>query len=63
VYNNAGSRKEGRPSFLKKRNKKLLLIAVGLVFKWANRVMSVMDESFLLLFFKKEGLPSHEVTK
>jgi len=39
---------EARPSFLKKRSKKLLFIFIG-----AN-----MDKSFLLLFFKKEGLAS-----
>jgi hypothetical protein len=39
--------KEGRPSFLKKRSKKLL--SIGSV--------ALMVKSFLVLFFKKELLP------
>jgi hypothetical protein len=53
-----GSRKEGRPSFLKKRSKKLLLIASTRRAKRPNQVLTAIDKSFLLLFFKKEGLPS-----
>jgi hypothetical protein len=46
-----------RTSFLKKRSKKLLLIAASRPFKWANAVLPLIDKSFLLLFFKKEVLP------
>jgi hypothetical protein len=42
-------------SFLKKRTKKLLLLQVRLGDKSATA-----NKSFLLLFFKKEGLPSTE---
>jgi hypothetical protein len=51
------SKKEST-SFLKKRSKKLLLIAAGFRFKRANSVLHATDKSFLLLFFKKELLPS-----
>jgi hypothetical protein len=47
-----------RTSFLKKRSKKLLLIASSTRSKWANPVLPVTDKSFLVLFFKKELLPS-----
>src|ERR1039457_2895453 len=48
-------RKAGkRPSFLKKRSKKLLSTSAGTEFEWENSVLSDTDESFLLLFFKKE---------
>jgi hypothetical protein len=50
--------KKGSISFLKKRNKKLLLFAAGRRFKWANRVLPFIGKSFLVLFFKKELLPS-----
>jgi hypothetical protein len=45
-------------SFLKKRSKKLFLIASGGRFKRANRVLPVTNKSFLVLFFKKELLSS-----
>jgi hypothetical protein len=49
------ARKEGSSSFLKKRTKKLL-------FDWLTRqkrsVRFEMSKSFLVLFFKKELLPS-----
>jgi hypothetical protein len=41
-------------SFLKKRTKKLLLIASP--FKWAGGIETFIDKSFLVLFFKKELL-------
>jgi hypothetical protein len=40
-------------SFLKKRTKKLLLLWMSFVDRRASKI-----KSFLLLFFKKEGLPS-----
>jgi hypothetical protein len=43
-------------SFLKKRSKKLLLIASCRRCKRANQVPPVTDKSFLVLFFKKELL-------
>jgi hypothetical protein len=43
---------------LKKRSKKLLLIASSGRSKWANQLPPVTDKSFLVLFFKKELLPS-----
>jgi hypothetical protein len=43
---------------LKKRNKKLLLFAPSRRFKWANQVLPLIGKSFLVLFFKKELLPS-----
>jgi hypothetical protein len=48
---------------LKKRSKKLLLIAPGGRFKGANQVLPGTDKSFLVLFFKKELLNSrsHDV--
>jgi hypothetical protein len=49
--------KEERTSFLKKRSKKLLLIAAGTRFKLASSVLRATDKSFLVLFFKKELLP------
>ena len=53
-----------RPSFLKKRSKKLSSIAAGTEFKLANSVLSETDKSFLFLavavcdplFLKKELL-------
>jgi hypothetical protein len=54
-YHTPGMRKKkARTSFLKKRSKKLLLV-------WAEPIRagrSQMFKSFLLLFFKKEVLPS-----
>jgi hypothetical protein len=50
--------KKGSISFLKKRNKKLLLFAPSRRFKWANQVLPLIGKSFLVLFFKKELLPS-----
>jgi hypothetical protein len=44
------------PQAINKRSKKLLLIASGVQFKWANLVQRVTDKSFLVLFFKKELL-------
>jgi hypothetical protein len=43
---------------LKKRTKKLLLFAPSRRFKWANQVLPLIGKSFLVLFFKKELLPS-----
>jgi hypothetical protein len=43
---------------LKKRTKKLLLPASGVLFNAETRALPVMSKSFLLLFFKKEGLSS-----
>jgi len=45
-------RKEGSSSFLKKRTKKLLFVGVR-----ASRIRRY-NKSFLVLFFKKELLPS-----
>jgi hypothetical protein len=50
--------KKGSISFLKKRNKKLLLFAPSRRLKWANQVLPLIGKSFLVLFFKKELLPS-----
>jgi hypothetical protein len=54
-------RKEGSSSFLKKRSKKLLLLAAGISRRGANWVLPVIYKSFLVLFFKKELLPSFHV--
>jgi len=43
---------------LKKRSKKLLLLAAGGWAKWATPVPIVTDKIFLVLFFKKELLSS-----
>jgi hypothetical protein len=45
---------EVRRSFLKKRTKKLLSVSDSTEFAGLNSVPMAMDESFLLLFFKKE---------
>jgi hypothetical protein len=45
-------------SFLKKGSKKLLQIASGDVFNREARMLSVIDKSFFVLFFKKELLSS-----
>jgi hypothetical protein len=49
--------KKGSRSFLKKRTKKLLLMASSGRLKLAKLVPPVTDKSFLVLFFKKELLP------
>jgi hypothetical protein len=49
--------KAGSTSFLKKRSKKLLLIAGSNVFNASNEVFAATSKSFLVLFFKKEQLP------
>jgi hypothetical protein len=46
--------RQGRPSFLKKRSKKLLLIARGHCITQVNSVLPETDKSFLVLLFKKE---------
>jgi hypothetical protein len=43
-------------SFLKKRSKKLLLMARGFRSASANTRLPMTDKSFLVLFFKKELL-------
>jgi hypothetical protein len=50
--------KEGKASssFLKKRTKKLLLIASSVQSKRANMLPPAIDKSFLVLSFKKELL-------
>jgi hypothetical protein len=53
-----GLKGEARPSFLKKRSKKLSSIADGTAFKPENSERSEMNKSFLALFFKKELLSS-----
>jgi hypothetical protein len=45
-------------SFLKERTKKLLQIAGGNSLNAGRRTLASMGKSFLLLFFKKEVLPS-----
>jgi hypothetical protein len=50
--------KKGSISFLKKRNKKLLLFATSRRFQWANQVPPLIGKCFLVLFFKKDLLPS-----
>jgi hypothetical protein len=47
--------KEGSSSFLKKRTKKLLLVQYT---RMIRRTLAQAIESFLVLFFKKELLPS-----
>jgi hypothetical protein len=46
--------KQGSISFLKKRNKKLLLVGGARLLRLAR---SEANKSFLVLFFKKELLP------
>jgi hypothetical protein len=43
---------------LKKRTKKLLSVAGRTVLAHLNRLLDAISKSFLLLFFKKEVLPS-----
>jgi NAD(P)H-flavin reductase len=43
---------------LKKRTKKLLLIAGIIGVAFLARILDAFSKSFLLLFFKKEELPS-----
>jgi hypothetical protein len=50
--------KEERTSFLKKSSKKLLQMRPVYVSKGADLGMPLTDKSFLVLFFKKELLPS-----
>jgi hypothetical protein len=45
-------------SFLKKRTKKLLLIASSIRFAMLNDMLAALSKSFLVLFFKKELLSS-----
>jgi len=45
-------------SFLKKRTKKLLLLFGNIIGSCLARLLEATSKSFLLLFFKKEGLPS-----
>jgi hypothetical protein len=47
---------EGRPSFLKKRSKKLLQMASGIRLNAEAPVPAETSKSFLVLFFKKELL-------
>jgi hypothetical protein len=47
---------KGSSSFLKKRSKKLLLMARGIRSVTANTILPITDKSFLVLFFKKELL-------
>jgi len=49
---------EERPSFLKKRSKKLLCLLVC-----ADRKSATANKSFLLLFFKKEDLAFLQFTR
>jgi len=49
---------QGSSSFLKKRSKKLLLLAARVRFKTVSEVLPLTEKSFLVLFFKKELLPS-----
>jgi hypothetical protein len=53
--------KEGSSSFLKKRTKKLLLIAASVRSQLAASVLPAIDKSFLVLFFKKELLSYFEL--
>jgi hypothetical protein len=48
--------KQGSISFLKKRNKKLLLVARSHPSNQVDAVSHETDKSFLVLFFKKELL-------
>jgi hypothetical protein len=54
---------EGSSSFLKKRTKKLLPVAATRVFERGAFVLPETDQSFLVLFFKKELLPAFCVAK
>jgi len=58
-FGNPRNRKEVRPSFLKKRSKKLLFNGLSLLSTGTllvERSETPGNKSFLLLFFKKEGL-------
>jgi hypothetical protein len=46
-----------RPSCLKKRSKKLLLLASSRRSLWADWVLPVTDKGLLVHFFKKELIP------
>ncbi len=50
--------KERSSSFLKKRSKKLLLMASRTRVALSSMMLDVMSKSFLVLFFKKELLSS-----
>jgi hypothetical protein len=47
-------RKKGRYSFLKKRTKNLLLVARAPEVTWGPAALPETDNSFLVLFCKKE---------
>jgi hypothetical protein len=51
-------RKEGSSSFLKKRTKKLLSVSGSMRGQRLSSVVAPRDKGFLVLFFKKELLPS-----
>jgi hypothetical protein len=51
-------RKEASSSFLKKRTKKLLSVAFSFEAMRESRMAPETNESFLVLFFKKELLAS-----
>jgi hypothetical protein len=54
---NGPASQEGKDSsFLKKRSKKLLQIAPGVLLKAEAQMLAETDKSFLVLFFKKELL-------
>jgi len=54
-----GKGQQGSSSFLKKRTKKLLLLGGGTEAQFLARPSEASSKSFLVLFFKKEILPSH----
>jgi hypothetical protein len=47
--------KEGRTSFLKKRSKKLLLMAAGLCAPWLNPTPAAFAKVFCFFFSKKKN--------
>jgi hypothetical protein len=52
------STQKSKSSFLKKRTKKLLPVAARTRVDQVTSMWTARGESFLLLFFKKEGLAS-----
>jgi hypothetical protein len=52
------SKKKGSSSFLKKRTKKLLLVWLRWLGELVRPAFAFRSKSFLVLFFKKELLPS-----
>jgi hypothetical protein len=52
------AKQQGSSSFLKKRTKKLLFVARCREVKRAVPMLGATDNSFLVLFFKKELRPS-----